>query len=180
MPYYKFGLPLRGACERAFIRASVVTILLICGAVPSRAQSFLDLKLGMKAEEALPTIQHSCGDFMRLPFIGGKRIVSDTVMLPFCVIPVRRSVGFDSASKLAVIGVTHQATRNDVDYKQHCMFEWLKDLYGMPVDSVIHEQSTKYRWYVGKAQITFEAKGYNDTDFFLLLYYYAREDSALN
>ncbi len=142
----------------------------------SRAQkesAFLDLKIGMDGERALSILQRPMDLLTNAPLIAGKRIINDTLAFGNCNIPMRRSIALDSGNMLRVVGLTYRGTSEDISGKEACALSWLTNKYGPPTGTDTLAEVPIYKWVMGSTQLTLETKGYNEKDFFILIYYYA-------
>jgi hypothetical protein len=187
-------------CERFFISIMLTFILivqLLAGAGPltgSRSMAkhgsavsehtlvsagdpgFMGFRIGMKAATALRHEGKSPNLLDHLKSHSGQRVVSDTVPLTFCKLPMRRSLGFDSTGLLSAVGLTYKTNSDSIKAARDCAYEWLSNTYGPASEEVIRDSTRQDVWKLGPSEITLEAKGYNARDYFVLIYYYKQED----
>lgn len=133
---------------------------------------FLGLHLGMKASAAMRHEGKDPDAFRRINAHSGERVFSDTLLLTSCKMAMRRSLGFDSVERLTAIGLTYKTTPGRIQEARDCAYRWLSKRYGPATAETIRDSTKQEVWKLGPAQITLEAKGYNPTDYFVLIYYY--------
>src|SRR5665213_365430 len=138
---------------------------------------FLGFRLGMKAAAALRHEGKDPRALNRVKVHAGQRVISDTMALASCKMPMRRSLGFDSAGLLTAVGLTYQTTPELVSTARDCAYHWLSKLYG-PATETVRDSTKQEVWKFGPAQITLEARGYNARDYFVLIYYYKGTPAA--
>lgn len=160
--------------RRIGVMALALALIFAISPIVLHAQEagFTGVQLGMPADAALKKLKRPSNFLASLPWIAGKRIVVDTMKLTDCALEMRRSVGFDSTNAVAVIGLTHKTTPDQVDSTQKCALRWLRGLFGTPTSVEQDDASKIYVWADATSKLTLEAKGYNEHDFFLLIYWF--------
>ncbi len=154
-------------------KTSLVAFLALMLHTPSGVEKpFMGLQLGMPAREALKLTGRAPDVLTQVRVRDGKRIITDTVPLTFCKLPMRRSLGFDSLGTLTAIGITYKTTPDKIKSARDCAFQWLTSMFGSSDEEQIHDNTKQEIWHLGAAQLTMEAKGYNENDYFVLIYYY--------
>ena len=138
---------------------------------------FLGFHLGMKAPAALRQEGKNPGALEHVKAHSGQRVISDTVPVTDCKLTMRRSLGFDSAGMLTAVGLTYKTTPDRIKEARDCAYQWLSNTYGHSTDEAVRDSTKQVVWKLGSAQITLEAKGYNEKDFFVLIYYYKAGDT---
>ena len=131
---------------------------------------------GMQAPAVLKVLKKDSRALKNLKFISGKQILSDTVPATFCNLMMRRSLGFDSAGVLRVIGLTYKTNHDSVPSAHDCAMQWLANTFGSPVKQETTTEQTEETWLPGKDKLMLETKKYNEHDAFLMIYYYAASE----
>ncbi len=143
----------------------------------SDAPEFLGFRLGMRAAAALRHEGKNPDIFERVKSHSGQRVISDTIPLTSCKLPMRRSLGFDSTGSLTAVGLIYKTTPERINAARACAYRWLSNIYGPATGETIRDSTKQNVWKLGPAQITLEARGYNARDYFVLIYYYKRSSA---
>ncbi|HET6401166.1 MAG TPA: hypothetical protein VFH95_07175 [Candidatus Kapabacteria bacterium] len=143
-----------------------------CKTLPGEDPGFLGFRLGMRASAALRHEGKKTDVLDRLKSHSGQRVISDTIPLTSCKLPMRRSLGFDSTGTLTAVGITYKTTPDRIQDARDCAYKWLSNMYGPATDEAIRDSTKQEVWKFGPAQLTLEARGYNARDYFVLIYYY--------
>jgi hypothetical protein len=142
------------------------------GFAKNEVPGFMGFRLGMKASVALRHEGKNPKALDRIKPHLGQRVISDTVPVTACKLPMRRSLGFDSASMLTAVGLTYKTTPEHITDARDCAHQWLVAAYGAPTGEAMRDSTKQEVWTLGPARITLEAKAYNARDYFVLMYYY--------
>jgi hypothetical protein len=146
----------------------------------NRQPAFMGFRIGMKAPEALRQEGKNPNELKHVKSHYGQRVISDTVPVTGCKLPMLRSLGFDSAGTLTAVGLTYKTTPEHIQSAHDCAREWLVATYGTPTGEALRDSTKQEVWKLGTAQITLEAKSYNPKDYFVLIYYYDESSEADN
>lgn len=157
--------------------AAFLLVLLCLSAGKSNAQfapkTFLNLTLGMPSTEVFKALGKPATTLDNVPLINNKKILSDTLSLDSCAIKFRRSFGFDASNNLTVLGLTFKGNQQDVEDKKDCVLNWLKRDLGNPQQTEMTDGVMISKWnFQDGTTLSFEAKAYNEKDYFMLMYFY--------
>lgn len=145
-----------------------------------KPSDFFGFKIGMPAAAALKLSGKNPHALDALPLREGQRVLSDTVAIASCDLPVRRSLGFDSTNRLTAIGYTYKTTPEAIETLRECAYQWLVKSFGPPTEEAVRDSTSQEVWRLGQHdEITFETRAYNSHDVFLLIYYFRAAPARL-
>ena len=139
---------------------------------PAAQPGFLGLRVGMKAATALAIADKKPDALEHAKPHAGQRVISDILSLTDCEIPMKRSLGFDTAGTLTAVGLTYETFPERIAEARDCAFKWLTKTYGPPTSESVADSVKQEVWQYDGVKLTLEAKQYNPHDVFVLIYYY--------